>query len=427
MKRIIVLGAGLSGLSLSYHLQRRKINCQVFEREEKVGGLASSKQISGFHFDYAGHLLHFKSREIFSFVKGLLGDRLVKYERNASIYSFYRFIPYPFQVNLFALPHKIKEECLNGFIEANKRKKFSINNFQEWVIRKFGKGIAIYFMFPYNYKFWTIPLENLAFSWIDGLIPVPSFKDVIRGANGKINKNFGYNTFFWYPKRGINELPLTLAKEIKNIFTHCEIKGIDLKKRRIKLANGSCEKFDYLFSSIPLPELPNLIGNMPQEILSLYKKLCWNSIFNINLGIHRKIRIPYHWIYFPEEKFSFYRVGFYHNFSLTLLPPNKSSIYIEISYSRFKPINKKEIVSLAIKDLIKAGIIKKEDKNLVKDINDIKYGYPIYDFNYPEARKKILNYLRENNVVSFGRYGSWCYMSMEDVIKQAKEIAMAFR
>ncbi|MFN7169925.1 MAG: protoporphyrinogen oxidase, partial [Candidatus Omnitrophota bacterium] len=85
------------------------------------------------------------------------------------------------------------------------------------------------------------------------------------------------------------------------------------------------------------------------------------------------------------------------------------------------------IVFRAIKDLIRIGILKKEDQILVKDINDIEYGYPIYDFDYPQARENTLNYLKENNLISFGRYGSWRYMSMEDVLAEGKILAMSLK
>ncbi|MCM8784041.1 MAG: FAD-dependent oxidoreductase [Candidatus Omnitrophica bacterium] len=423
MRKVIVVGTGLAGLSLAYHLKKRGIRFLVFEKSKQIGGLASSKKLSNFIFDYSGHLLHFKNKKLFNFVRGFLGRDLIRHKRNSTIYFFQSFIPYPFQVNLFALPEKIKEKCLKDFIEAH-NKRIEINNFYDWIMKNFGKGIGNYFMFPYNNKFWTVPLENLTYFWTNGLIPVPTVKEIIRRAERKINKDFGYNAFFWYPKRGISDISLALAKEVKNIFTQCEIKKIDLKNKKVRLANNSWEKYDYLFSSIPLPELPKLIKDMPQEILSLCKKLRWNSIFNINLGIDGEVKLPYHWIYFPEKRFSFYRVGFYHNFSSKIVPKGKSSIYIEISYSKFKPINKKEIISVAIKDLIKVGILKGEENILVKDINDIKYGYPIYDFNYEMARGKILDYLKEKNIISFGRYGSWRYMSMEDVLGEGEDIAM---
>ena len=47
-KRILILGAGLAGLSAAWHLQRKGIDCCIFEKESEVGGLCRSKKINGF-------------------------------------------------------------------------------------------------------------------------------------------------------------------------------------------------------------------------------------------------------------------------------------------------------------------------------------------------------------------------------------------
>ena len=67
-KRIIILGAGLAGLSTAWHLQRRGLDCQVYEKEPEVGGLCRSKNIGGFTFDFDGHLLHFKHNYTFNLI-----------------------------------------------------------------------------------------------------------------------------------------------------------------------------------------------------------------------------------------------------------------------------------------------------------------------------------------------------------------------
>ncbi|MFH1288587.1 MAG: NAD(P)-binding protein [bacterium] len=54
---IIILGAGLTGLSAAYHLNT---NYHIFEKEDEVGGLCRSHIVNGFSFDYTGHLLFFK-------------------------------------------------------------------------------------------------------------------------------------------------------------------------------------------------------------------------------------------------------------------------------------------------------------------------------------------------------------------------------
>jgi protoporphyrinogen oxidase len=118
-KRILILGAGLAGLSAAWHLQRRNLDCQVFEKEKEVGGLCRSKKIDGFTFDCDGHILHFKQPYAFHLIKDVLGNNLVEHERNAWIYSHNRYSRYPFQANLYGLPLSIIKECLLGFIMAS--------------------------------------------------------------------------------------------------------------------------------------------------------------------------------------------------------------------------------------------------------------------------------------------------------------------
>lgn len=429
-KKIIILGAGLAGLSTAWHLQRKGIDCQVFEKESEVGGLCRSKKINGFTFDYDGHLLHFKHRYTLNLVKNLLGDNLLEHQRSAWVYFYGQYTRYPFQANLYGLPKSIVQECLLGFIKAcnNGYKKTNNNcSFRDWIIQTFGKGIARHFMIPYNTKFWKVPLKRLTCEWLDGFIPVPSLSQIIEGTIEESQRQFGYNARFWYPKRGgIIQLPLALASEIRNIYTNCQITEINLKKKEIKMASGNKERFDYLVSTIPLPDLPHLIKDMSQDIIFWFKKLKWNSIFNLNLGIEKKDNLKRHWIYFPQREICFFRVGFFHNFSFSLTPQDKSSLYVETSYTKNKPIDKDNIILHIKDDLKKVGILLQEDKVCVEDINDIKYGYPIYDTYYYQARQKIIEYLTFRNIISCGRYGSWCYMSMEDSILAGKEIIKYF-
>lgn len=423
-KRIIILGGGLAGLSAAWHLQRRGMGCLIFEKEPEVGGLCRSKKIKGFTFDYGGHLLHFKKQYAFNLVKSLLKDNLQKHEKNAWVYSHQRFIRYPFQANLCGLPPAVAKECLEGFIHASNKshlKKKTNINFLEWINNTFGQGIANHFMIPYNEKFWTVSPKELTCEWLDGRIPKPTLNQLLKGAKEKNQKQPGYNACFWYPKNGgINQLPISLANQIKNINTKTSITEISLAKKEIKLSSGGKEKFDYLISTIPLPEMRGIIKDVPAGQRSLFKKLKWNSIFNFNLGVDIKDYFKRHWIYFPEKQFSFFRVGFFHNFSSSITPPGKSSLYVEVSYSKNKPIDKRAIISRIKGGLNKAGIPVSDDKICVQGINDIQYGYPIYDKNYSQTRARILDFLSQNNIICCGRYGSWRYMSMEDVILDAR-------
>lgn len=426
-KRIIILGGGLAGLSAAWHLQKRGIGCCVFEKEPVLGGLCRSKEVAGFTFDCDGHILHFKQRYTFNLVKRLMQDNLAEHKRSAWIHHFGTHIRYPFQVNLYGLPPVIVKECLEGFIEALKNghpHKEKSKDFAQWIMRTFGRGISRHFFIPYNTKFWTLPPKELTCEWLSGFIPVPSLDQILEGTLEESQRQFGYNARFWYPQKGgINQLPLGLASQLRDVYTGCAAVEIDLKKKEVRLSSGDRERFDYLVSTVPLPEMSHLVKGLPGHIAALFKKLKWNSVFNVNLGIEKRDDTGRHWIYFPYKDTSFFRVGFFHNFSSSLVPRDKSSLYVEVSYSKDKHLDKNNI-SLRIKDDLKrVGLLSEKDRIVVEDVNDIKYGYPIYDSDYHGTRSAILNYFCAHQLIPCGRYGSWRYMSMEDVILDGRSTA----
>ncbi|MBU4477884.1 MAG: hypothetical protein KKH34_02170, partial [Candidatus Omnitrophica bacterium] len=155
-----------------------------------------------------------------------------------------------------------------------------------------------------------------------------------------------------------------------------------------------------------------------------FSRLKYISVYNLNLGVEREGVSDKHWIYFPEEKFCFFRVGFPTNFSADVAPKSNSSLYVELSYSEYRPLRDKQNVEKRIHaDLLKAGILRKTDKIVARHINDIKYAYVIYDRNYRVSIKIISDFLFENNIIAAGRFGRWNYMSMEDVILEGKAVS----
>ena len=289
-KRVLILGAGLSGLSAAWHLKDKRFDSLVIEKEDEVGGLCRSKKAGGFTFDYDGHLLHFRHHYVFGLVRALLKDNLRKHDRSAWVYSHNRYLPYPFQANLHGLPSGVVKECLLGLMSASRNGRLKKSgNFLEWIINAFGKGIARNFMIPYNSKFWTLPPQSLNCEWLDGFVPVPSFSQIIEGTLERSRCKFGYNAQFWYPKKGgIGQLSQAFASTLKNILTNSCVTEINLVKKEIMLGQREKIKYDYLIYTLPLPEIAYLMKGLPRESVVLAKKLRWNSILNVNLGVARK-------------------------------------------------------------------------------------------------------------------------------------------
>jgi len=426
MEKVVILGAGLAGLSCAYHL---KEGYEIYEKEGEVGGVCRSKDIDGFTFDYDGHLLHFKNRYALDLLKNLMDGNLAPHHRDSWIFSKGVFTRYPFQANFYGLPEDVIKECISGLARARYSDPLKSHNgdgltFEDWILRTFGEGIAKYFMIPYNNKFWTVHPSQLTCDWIGRFIPIPTLDEALDGTLNDRESTIGYNSQFWYPiGGGIGEVALAFKRKIKRVNLSKEAVRIDVAKKEVTFSDGGKGKFDRLISTLPLPEIERLIHPLPKSLLSAFRKLKYLSIFNLNLGIGRENISDRHWIYFPEEEFVFFRVGFPSNFSESTYPKGASSIYAEVSYSITRPIDKSSLTQRIVEDLIKGGIICKEDAIRVLDVVDIRYGYIIYDRNYRKSVSAILNFLADNDIFSIGRYGRWRYMSMEDVILDGKQTA----
>jgi protoporphyrinogen oxidase len=74
------------------------------------------------------------------------------------------WVPYPFQNNISMLPKEDQVKCIDALIDAAMECRTATTkpaNFDEWILRMTGKGIADIFMRPYNFKVWAVPTEKV--------------------------------------------------------------------------------------------------------------------------------------------------------------------------------------------------------------------------------------------------------------------------
>ena len=116
---VLILGAGLTGLSAGEALGRAGVPYRLFEREQHVGGHAITLEEAGYRFDRTGHLLHLRSAELRREVGAWLEGDYLELERKSVVFSHGAFTRYPFQANTAGLPPQVAYDCLLGFIQAH--------------------------------------------------------------------------------------------------------------------------------------------------------------------------------------------------------------------------------------------------------------------------------------------------------------------
>lgn len=427
MAKIVIIGAGLTGLSAAYHLEKKGyFDYKIFEKDAGAGGLCRSVVHDGFTFDYTGHLLHIGDSYFQSLISSLVGmEHFNSINRRSFIYSHNVYTHYPFQINLFGLPPEVVAECIEGFVLRKKIGKK--DSFYNWALAYFGKGIARNFFFPYQKKIFAYDIKKITSTWTGRFVPSTSLTQMIQGAikDPTETVGVGYNAHFYYPKQGgiffwVNKIARALKNPIKVQY---EVEKIDLKSKTVLFTNGEYEKFETLISTMPLDHLLARVSEKSTtHFAQQQKKLICNSVINFNIGVKRTDLSDKHWIYFPENNYPFYRIGFPHNFSQATVPAGCSSLYGELSY-----INKsKKYCNALLTESLRAAktlLHIKEQDIVTEKIITIPHAYVIYDFWRERNLPKLLKRLQDNDIYSIGRYGAWKYSSMQEAVLDGKKVA----
>jgi UDP-galactopyranose mutase len=284
---VVIIGAGITGLSAASHLQNT--NYLLFEKEDRVGGLCRSEIIDGFTFDYAIHAIYSSDEYASKLIKEvLLKDNLNSQIRESWIYSKGTYTEYPFQAHTYGLPVEVIKECIMGLIEAKYENEYSDEpkNYSEWLYRTFGEGIAKHFMIPYNRKQWAIDPRLMDYNWTAERIPIPKIEEVMDGALRESQKKFGANNKFWYPAEGgIEALPRGFLPYVTNIELNSKVTKIFIDRKEVQIDCKDTISYDYLISTLPLPVVINLLDNAPKKIIKAAAELEYNTIYAVILGI----------------------------------------------------------------------------------------------------------------------------------------------
>ena len=419
----IVVGAGPAGLGFANHYQG---DCLILEAENRPGGLMRSKVISGYTFDWAGHIFFTQIKRIREWVESLLQDNFHWQDRESWVYSKKTYTRYPFQANTFGLPLDVVKECLLGLIQATYQPAVvPPENFKEWIIYHYGDGIAKHFMLPYNEKLWARDLATMDFHWLSGRVPKPGLVEFIDGALGPGRKDMGPNARFGYPLTGgtaalVEKLTYQLTASIK---LNTPVMKILPQEKQVVTGTGETLGYENLVMTAPLPQIVQMTENVPDELRSAVDSLDYLSVLCVNVGVRRPKLTEKHWIYFPESDLVFQRIFVQGNASPNVCPSNGFSFTAEITTNRQKQVNPETVGQKTLDGLIQTGLIDSSDPIDVLDLIDIPVAYVVPTRGRQEAVDTIRSWYRKNHIHLCGRFAEWAYYNMDHALDAGWNLA----
>lgn len=414
MPKILIIGAGPCGLGAAWRLKERGFeDFLILEAGDQPGGLASSfTDEKGFTWDIGGHV-QFSHYEDFDRVMDLaLPNGWLHHQRESWVWIADRFVPYPFQNNIWRLPDEMRRDCLEGLralgVNGLQTKP---NNFGEWINASFGEGLARHFMRPYNFKVWAYAPEKMSYQWIGERVATVDLARVEENIRLKRDDvSWGPNATFRFPKKGgtgaiWNSVANLIGKEKMRFNTRVE--RIDSRAKTI-VAGGTKFSYESVLTTIPIDRLFGLLGKeFPMQLLSSNSHI---------VGIGLKGTAPEAlqtkcWMYFPENDCPFYRVTVFSNYSPANVPdPKKTwSLMCETSESPDKPVDTSNIIEQTIDGLIATKLIRSRDEVVSKWSYSAKPGYPTPTPDRDKILTRAFSELEAEKIFSRGRFGAWKY------------------
>jgi protoporphyrinogen oxidase len=454
MKKIIILGAGVTGLSSGWKLSEKGFDVTIIEKDSEVGGLAKTINFNNNLVDLGPHSFFSEDKEVYDTVVNLFKDEpqnMPVVKRSVKMFFMNYYVDYPLSAKsiLFQMgpiiPIKSFLSFLNSFIKSFFKKKNKNDNLsiEEWAIENFGFFLYKNFFKPYTEQFWKISTENLSHRVIPASkkldfaktlkhLFVNKYLEISKREPGSLNLVQRESLPTFYPKKGFGEI----TKKILNKVT--ENKGRIRLNETVKLVN--CLKngkfsvetdkqnydADIVISTLPLDSFVKSLSplNKNKEIINSSKKLNYLALKIVYLLVKKKNVLGCQYCYFIDRPYN--RVSNLNLFSNELTNSENEALSVEISCHKNSEIwnsSDEQIYKLCADSLIKDNIISQDDILEWKVIN-VPNVYPIYQINYESHLNKVRKELDKiNNLYSLGRLGKFYYGDIDQMIRFGFNIA----
>ena len=431
MYDLIIIGAGPAGLTAAYELSESNNKVLLIEKKSQVGGLAETKVFGSYRYDIGPHRFYTKNEEVYKLFLEMLGSDAVEVDRKTRILFNNSYFDYPLTpLNaLFGLG--LAESVVIGFsyLFARVKSYFSIskiNNFEDWVVDKFGKKLFNNFFKNYTEKVWGIDCKDIGSDWAAQRIKGLSLSTAIKFAlfpNSKKRPKTLVDKFY-YPRLGAGMLwekfEEIIEKQNVPVLKNSNVISIDNKKDSVIVTYLKDEKevtveSKAVFFSNPLLEFLKIFNNqVPKEVQNAAESLEYRNHISVHLTVDKKL-FDDNWIYVHSPNLNLARIADFTNFSPHMSRENEYPLTLEYFCYESEDIwqqNNKEIIDFAISEL---KAIFKSSYNIVhSEVTRNAKAYPVIRTGFEDKIEIIKTWLKtQEKITAIGRSGMFKYNNQD--------------
>ncbi|MDO0925039.1 NAD(P)-binding protein [Streptomyces sp. TG1A-8] len=423
---VLILGGGLAGLAAGSVLGDDAV---VIEAQDRPGGLVRTERIGDYWFDHVIHLLYFSHPDVEARVTDLLGDVLRPCPPVAWVETAEGAARFPLQLNLSGLPADVRAACIDDMRAAHAEPRRA-ETYEDVLLGAFGRTLCELFFFPYNRKQWRRPLSSLSADGFHWNLTRPSIADVEAGANSARTVS-GYNARGWYPRpaghgtRGMEVLSRALAGQVADLRLGHTVIAVDPGARTVRTrSREGITDFRYTrdcVSTLPLPTTVGLCRQAPADLVERCRALPRNRVRSVALAVHGpRPEHTGHWRYYTREDVPFTRLVFMTEFDPAMAPPDGWGLLAEVvEPSEDPPGSDSELIEQVVRGVGAVGLLTPDSRVVASRVLTCDPAYVVFTDAGRATAAEAARFLTSRGLTLLGRYGTWEYSSMSQVMQEA--------
>jgi UDP-galactopyranose mutase len=408
---IVVLGAGPAGIGAGLALGDGGL---VLERAARPGGLSRSFELDGAVFDLGGHSFHTPHPEVRELAFQALD--LYTQPRQARCYTHGVLIPYPFQVHFREIPDSaVVAECEAGLQATGKWEHAS--DFEEYVCRRFGAGIARHFLLPYNRKLWGDDLTRLAVDWTAERIAAPVGVSEQFAESGRRRTPLREDTQIAYPASGgFEALMIALARRLPQLRLNERVVRVDPARHELATATGETIRWRRLISTLPIPALLEILTDVPARIVDLAASLEALPLALVCVVIGHPVDTPIQRIYCAGPDVPAHKIVVSHNSSPCLRARTHHGILAEVALAPGRAWCDGDLIRQVVSGLVTLGLIRSSAEVRLARILRVPRAYPVPTRQRDAVMRELRMWLEDRGIYCVGRFAEWAYINSDEAL-----------
>ena len=401
MEKVAVIGAGVSGMTVA-RLLKDKYQVVVYEKEATPGGLIRCKRVEGnlFH-TCGGHVFNSKLPHVLDWFWSLFDkeQEFVKAERNSVVFMpDGREVAYPIENHAYLLPDDMVKAIVTDLVQMAQLNNNVVSNFEDFLVKRFGKTLYEAYFRPYNNKIWRRPLKDVPISWLEGKLPMPTVEEIIYNNIKKVKEKSFVHSTFWYEKENGSQYLADRLSEGLDIRYSKPVDQLSFNQVKWRVGQDS-ELYDKVVFCGNIKSLPKIIKEVPLgQFAHQIEALEYHGTTSVLCKIDKN---PYSWIYLPCEEYEAHRIICTGNFAASNNADEKNLT-----------------ATVEFTDEISEGDIKLNLAQMPLHPQYIAHQYNPYTYPIQDAhtREMVVNLKKELASYEFyftGRFADWEYYNMD--------------